>query len=608
MSDRRNKNRTKQPPLKERMNRISEGTNETEDEEMTSPKMEPSSRKSSSSWRSGSQRSSSSGSSSNSSPQDIPHLWKEEGGSAEDNVARRTSNDKRGVTFSPELLGKRISYFSVQKPWVQRTFRGSSPGAAPLPVDESVDDSIYNTDESLLKNTVESSLCDTTKSSPTVETKPESTFEEQTTPAAVLTSHEEVETVDSRDDEESSDALMATALKFKDSLEDVSQVDQSNSNEVDQSQHEFKHSLNEDPSESSPTISPNRRMSLLSGGIYEPPTNLHDVCYNAQSPNDIASFQDIYPGTSPGQNKMKEISIAASQRDAKGRTPLHLVSQNHCISSALYPVDDDSIPGLQPSSSAMTDASCAEKKQVATFVLDVLLAANPMAMKLQDCNGHIPFERALVEWIHIMHNCDSPKGRPWGLGSRRFSSYSKLSAPSRIQHMWYSTSHQVSSAMAWAGKSLPFTSASARSLGTVPDNSSPKKTDDIEGGLANQDDLGLSNIEEERDLSDDASWALDHFPSHVQLTSHVKYAIELLSTILDHLDEYVLSRSFRRRTMKDRRSAGSNQTRDSFDVAMDEFRDFCFSESADVIAADIIDRIAAIPYLIKTLVRTCLWR
>lgn len=201
-----------------------------------------------------------------------------------------------------------------------------------------------------------------------------------------------------------------------------------------------------------------------------------------------------------------------------------------------------------------------------------------------------------------MHNVESPKHRPWGLGSRRFSSYSRMSAPSKLSHMWHSTSNQVSSAMAWAGKSFPFTSASARSMGTM-DNSSPKKTDDIEDGLIeNGSDRGLIGIDEEEELGDDASWALDHFPSHVQLTSHVKFAITLLSTILDHLDDYVPSRSFRRRNTVDRRSNGSNQTRDSFDVAMDEFRDFCFTEQADAIALDIVQEIAAIPYLVKTMV------
>jgi hypothetical protein len=134
------------------------------------------------------------------------------------------------------------------------------------------------------------------------------------------------------------------------------------------------------------------------------------------------------------------------------------------------------------------------------------------------------------------------------------------------------------------------------------ENSSPKKTDDIENGIGIGSDGGPIGISEEEELPDDTSWALDHFPSHVQLTSHVKFCITLLSTILDHLDDYVPSRSFRRRSQMDRRSNGSNQTRDSFDVAMDEFRDYCFTESTETIALDIVQEIAAIPYLVKTMV------
>ena len=73
---------------------------------------------------SSSRKSSSSLQSSLSSPEEVPHIWKEKG-SAADNVARRNTNSNRSVTFSPdEPTGKRLSYFSVQKPWVQRTFRG----------------------------------------------------------------------------------------------------------------------------------------------------------------------------------------------------------------------------------------------------------------------------------------------------------------------------------------------------------------------------------------------------------------------------------------------------------------------------------------------------
>jgi hypothetical protein len=64
------------------------------------------------------------------------------------------------------------------------------------------------------------------------------------------------------------------------------------------------------------------------------------------------------------------------------------------------------------------------------------------------------------------------------------------------------------------------------------------------------------------------------------------------------------SRSIRRRTMMDRQSNSSNQTRDSFDAAMDEFRDFCFTESAEAIAFEIVQEIAAIPYIVKTMVRS----
>lgn len=569
------------------MNRISEGSHE--EEEAETPKMDA--RKSSSSLQS-----------SSSSSEEVPHIWKEQG-SAADNVARRTAHNTRSVTFSPEepTFGKRLSYFSVQKPWVQRTFEeddDKEPSSSPF--DENVD-SIYTTDESILERSrsTEISMCETTTSQKTVIT----TVEEEAASEPPVESPKpskgegQVLLEECRnDDEESLDDQhnhnIATELKFKKGMEDQTPMEEWHSSPL------LVSPLN-DNSELSITknLSPNRRMSFVTGDVYQPPTNLHDVCYNAQLPSDLLAFQASVPlDSSSGRKQLKQVAQDARARDYKGRTPLHLISQNHAISSILFPDDDDSVFGLHHSLSNMSDAS--EKKQVTDFILDVLLAANPNSMKLQDVNGHVPFERGLIEWIHIMHNVESPKSKAWGLGSRRFSSYSRMSAPSKISHMWQSTTNQVS---AWAGKSFPFTPASARSMGTM-ENSSPKKTDDIENGIGIGSDGGPIGISEEEELPDDTSWALDHFPSHVQLTSHVKFCITLLSTILDHLDDYVPSRSFRRRSQMDRRSNGSNQTRDSFDVAMDEFRDYCFTESAETIALDIVQEIAAIPYLVKTMV------
>ena len=524
-------------------------------------------------------------------------MWKEEG-SAQDNVARRN----RSVTFSPDQQGKGISYFSVQKPWVQEALQGNEREGSVSPPTKDLDASIQPWEQATLRG-VSHEISAINESELSIRTTDESLCETTKAPTLSEEEQEEIPAPPSGEEEEKEE------ISFEDQpeliqVEDVKTEEARDDEEEEFTEIDFNDVLGKLPTKPSPIISPNRRMSMLSGDIYEPPTSLHALCYNAQTPHDLLTHRDFASGSSPGRNSLKEISTYASQRDSKGRTPLHLISQNHAISGTIYPTDDDtSIPGLQPSPSSVSEASATEKKQVIAFVLDMLLAANPMAMKLQDVNGHIPFERALVEWIHIMHNVESPKSRKWGLGSRRFSSYSRLSAPSRIQHMLHSTSNHVSSAITWAGNTLAFKPSSARSMGTT--HTSPKKTDDLEGGRRASDSaLGasgdLDDMNQEQEMSDVASCALDHFPSHVHLTSHVRFAICLLSTILDHLDEHEPTRSFRRRSMTSRRSSGSDYKRDSFDVAMDEFRDFCFTESAGVIADDVVREIALIPYLVKT--------
>ena len=475
---------------------------------------------------------------------DMPNIWKEEG-SAKENVARR--NGRRSVTFSKND-GAAISYFSVQEPWVHKTLRqGSTPGSAEK--DDQSGRKIQNT--------------------AVIESSPISEHTEQLQCEDTKPSQEET-----------------TELSFNDLAESTECGE--NKNEESRDDHTDVNESLGDPTQTTESPSSlDRRKSGLSGNFYLPPTNLHDVCYNATASSNLFTFYERLR-SSPRRTALRDLSIAAARLDSRGRTPLHLISENSALSDTIFPTDDD-FPGRQVSASSVAD-----EKQVMAFVLDILLAANPMAMKLKDANGLIPFQRTFIEWIHRTHNVDSPKlHQQWGL-SRGFSSYSRLSAPSKIQHMWHNTSNQVTNAISWAGKSLPFNTDSARSMDDVI---SPKKTDNEvpsdEGGV----------LEDKFENFCDDGWALDHFPSHVHLTPQVKFAIMMVSAILDHLNEYVLSRSFKRRTLlKNRRSDEhwSDFQCDSFDVAMDEFRDYCFTESSDKIAADVVDMIAGIPYLVKT--------
>jgi hypothetical protein len=480
---------------------------------------------------------------------DLPHIWKEDG-SVKDNTSHRTG--RRSVTFSQDE-GARMSYFSVQEPWLHETYRNGTTSRS-MEKDEPISRKTHPTRDSSpaaerTNEHTEQRHCEDTKPS-------------QEEPIELLL--HDCEREDQRKEESHDDE---TYMDMNESRGDPTQTTQS-------------------------SFSSDKGKSGLSGSFYQPPTKLHDICYNALAPSDLFTFYESLP-SSPGRTALKDLSMATSQLDSRGRTPLHIISENSALSDTAFPTDDDGFPGLQPSPSLVTD-----EKQVTAFVLDLLLVANPMAMKLKDANGLIPFQRVFLEWIHRTHNVDSPKHHQrWGLSSRGFSSYARLSAPSKIQHIWNNTSSQMTNAISWAGKALPFKGDSLRSM---DEEGSPKITDRKEPS----NDSG--DVDDELENFSDDGWALDHFPSHVHLTPRVKFAITMVSTILDHLDERVLSRSFRRRTLlnnrqsNERRSNWSDFKCDSFDVAMEDLQNYCFTESSDKIAADVVDEIAAIPYLVKT--------
>ena len=502
---------------------------------------------------------------------EVPHMWKEEG-SVQDNVARRTSG--RSVTFSPSRgRSKKMSYFSVQEPWVRETLRQGSPEK-----ESSVEEPPTPPPPDPEPPTPPPPDPQPPTPPPPDPQPPD--LEESLSPPLV-----EEDTEPSLQEEESEEEE-----KREESRDDVAEVD-------------FHDISLADPPAAEPSVSSidRRSIGLTKSEIYQAPTPLHDLCYTAMSAGDIHRFLESFPG-SPRRRTARDLSTAASHKDEQGRLPLHIISQNRALAESLFPVDEDGIPTLVSSTSTMTDMAMG--KEVTTFLLDVLLAANPMGMKSQDANGYIPFQRALIEWICDVHTVESPKLRKWGLGSRRLSSYSRLSAPSKLQHMVHSGAQSVTTAIAWAGKSLPFQTESNRTMDSKGNKTSEADVEDgrQESNVSTNDSgVILDGLDSNHY---DHAWAVNHFPTHVRLTSQVKFAIKMVSTILDDLDEYVSSHSFKRRALMKRRSDGTGSTgrySDSFDGAMDELTNYCFTESSDKIASSVVQSLAATPNLVKTL-------
>ena len=277
-------------------------------------------------------------------------------------------------------------------------------------------------------------------------------------------------------------------------------------------------------------------------------SELHELCQNASTVGDITKAQAILSARS---DQMGVALNAASRTDRCGRTPMHLVSSNKQLSSALWKVSEFDIESrdyLRINRQQTSDQDEMLEKQVILFVGKDLLPANPGAMMIDDDDGYIPFEGALIEWVNLCHDRQTDKVRPdSALGQSAFA------------HVWESTSATVRTAVKLAGRHLNRTTSDR-----IDGYRSPQASSDIEGG----DDFIKARAEDQERKS-------RQFPSNVKCTAHFRYAVVLLSAIVDQLDRY-MTPGHVESDLRKRDNAGSLEN-DSFDRTIREL--YAFRES-----------------------------
>lgn len=315
--------------------------------------------------------------------------------------------------------------------------------------------------------------------------------------------------------------------------------------------------------------------------MYQPPTHLHDVCYSAQNGEDIRSF------LLRANVRSRDLNMFAGRTDQEGKLPLHIFSENTALSTHLYQSDktQDDPDQLVPSTTSWNVDSSSGHRQVSKFLLDVLLAANPAAILREDGDGYIPFERALTQWIHDVQLQSEPTR------TRSLSSFSRRSSAAKdtLHSVWMSTSMSVSTAISWAGRSLHLNQGnfSTRNQQQVEEEEKKKEAEaqaqDIEAG---QDQPAVFG-----------------FPEHVQLTSHVKCTIKLVSQVLDYLNGATTTSSSRKRTslaQRVQRQQWELQSA-SFDAAMDSFHNSPKWSSSQDLSAQLLDKLARIPHFVPVI-------
>jgi hypothetical protein len=125
---------------------------------------------------------------------------------------------------------------------------------------------------------------------------------------------------------------------------------------------------------------------------YRPPTKLHELCAQAQTVLDLKEARSTLLQL---HLPRKEILNFSRKQDGKGRTPLHLLSENKDISESLdnntkanYGVDDglELFPDLV-SKVSNDDDHRSREMIVGNFVLDFVYKANPSAAMAKDIEG-----------------------------------------------------------------------------------------------------------------------------------------------------------------------------------------------------------------------------
>jgi hypothetical protein len=341
---------------------------------------------------------------------------------------------------------------------------------------------------------------------------------------------------------------------------------------------------------------------------YRPPTKLHELCAQAQTALDLKQARSTLLQL---HLPRKGVLNFTRTQDGQGRTPLHLLSENKGISESLddntktnFEVDDGL--GLFPdlvSKVSYEDDHRSREMIVESFVLDFVYKANPSASMARDnegtffwrtrisyvnalprfpisrhifcflVSGRIPFELAIAEWVN---ECYDDMIHGGNTSNNRRGSITR--AP---QAVLAAVRHSIS-------RSVRRTEAII-------------KSPDVERGRGT---LGLTMMNQNhpapssgrKDKSVEWMARKKCFPVHVRLSSHVLFALKMLSAILERLDNNLSSTSSTKRKSRAKTPTGLAEA-DSFDRVIQEGA--YLSSANKEIQEAIVSSVASIPDVAK---------
>jgi hypothetical protein len=297
-------------------------------------------------------------------------------------------------------------------------------------------------------------------------------------------------------------------------------------------------------------------------------TDLHELCYSLCTLDDVTRAQS-YLIRHTTENDT--IADCVSNTDHKGRTPIHAFSENKVLATAVGIPDDfdyETREYVKLYQQPTFDPESNLEKHVVRFLISDLLAAYPGAMMRRDRDGCIPFESALTEWVsQSRHNCQNSNEPETGYLSN-LASYTNS-----VSRAWGSTSTTILSAVKLgarrgtrvAGDPIPGV------MPTSPINPGAP-------GSGNSFDWNDPIEDLVRDGNEGSVRSSDRMKSSivahsVRLTPHARFALMMLSAIVDQLDHYMSPELFRLRSSRVRNKLGC-ASQDEFERVLKRVRTF----------------------------------
>lgn len=317
--------------------------------------------------------------------------------------------------------------------------------------------------------------------------------------------------------------------------------------------------------------SPQAPESIPKTGVTASEIDLHTLCAGMSTWDDVFRAKNFLTGHIDHASKL----------DTQGRTPLHVLSSNKILATAVgvpHELDLETREYLQIFEQPTTEPSESTlEKHLIRFLVGDLLPANPSAMMIRDNNGQISFEAVLGQWVTESHQRSVSNDSQQQTGNSTGFSYSTA-----MGHVWESTM-KMAGCSAVAGNTSPQAGSLLRtdlergSVGCSP-TFSPKGHKNESRGI-------------EDELKDKA------FPSFIRLTPQARFALTMLSLVVDQLERYI-SLDISPRNLQ---RTGRDADKDNFARAQKGLREFQERYGSVNIVLSVVQVVAAVPDLMKTI-------